>query len=200
MIKTTKKCTNCNLVKNISEFSRYNKTKQWYKTKCKLCINKNKIKYRRTKKGLIDRIYFNQKVHSKRRGHVMPTYSFDEFKQWINNHKNFTKLFNSWVFAEFDKNLIPSVDRVNDYLPYSINNITLTVWSKNNNRGNEDIKNGINNKMSKAIIQKTINNIFISEYYSMMEAYRVTGICNKSISSCCIGNSVTAGGFKWEYA
>ena len=42
--------------------------------------------------------------------------------------------------------LAPSIDRKDDYKPYTFDNIQLTTWQQNKAKGHEDCKNGINNK------------------------------------------------------
>lgn len=52
---------------------------------------------------------------------------------------------------------------------------------------------------SKPIIQYNKNMVIISEYPSLSEASRQTGINTQNISAVCLGKNKTAGGFKWEY-
>lgn len=59
--------------------------------------------------------------------------------------------------------------------------------------------NRINNpKICRSVNQYTLDEAFIAQYPSLMEAYRVTHIRN--IGRCCRGKSHTAGGFIWRYA
>lgn len=46
--------------------------------------------------------------------------------------------------------------------------------------------------------QITMDGKVVSEYCSIREAGRVTGICSHSIYACCNGKRKTAGGYKWE--
>lgn len=52
---------------------------------------------------------------------------------------------------------------------------------------------------SKPVLQYTLDMVFVAEYPSQQEASRQTGICNVSISSCCLGKQKSAGGFIWRY-
>lgn len=52
---------------------------------------------------------------------------------------------------------------------------------------------------SKQVIQFDKNHIKISEYSSMSEAERVTGVSISGIGACCKHKRLTAGGFIWRY-
>jgi hypothetical protein len=60
-------------------------------------------------------------------------------------------------------------------------------------------KFGADNPRSKPVIQydKAWNKI--NEFTNAREAQKITGINYKHISSCCLGNRSTHGGYKWEY-
>lgn len=49
------------------------------------------------------------------------------------------------------------------------------------------------------IIQYDLNDNFIKEWDSALDAFRGTGIWKESIRNCCNGRSKTSGGFKWKY-
>ena len=49
------------------------------------------------------------------------------------------------------------------------------------------------------VVQLDVNGVFISEYISMTDANRETGVSISAISSCCKDKRKTAGGFKWMY-
>lgn len=60
------------------------------------------------------------------------------------------------------------------------------------------IKSGGSNKLSKPVLQIcVITGDIIAEHGSQREAEKTTGIPSSGISSCCGGNRITAGGFKW---
>ncbi len=157
-------------------------------------LKKNK---RRTKIGLIEQIYYNQKIHSKHRGHIPPTYSKQDLIDWCFAQSIFHLLYDNWKRLDFQKQYVPSVDRKDDYIGYTISNIQIMTWSKNKLKGEFDKKNGINNKNNKSVLQFTKSGEFVSEYYSIAKATRDTKILH--ISECCNGKIKTAGGFLWEY-
>lgn len=58
---------------------------------------------------------------------------------------------------------------------------------------------GHTKKYSKAVIQYTLDGDFISEYPSIAECERQTGVPTSNICNCCKGKIKTAGGYKWKY-
>lgn len=59
---------------------------------------------------------------------------------------------------------------------------------------------GINIKTKKKVIQYTMDKKFVSEYPSISDAGRETGVNYKNISSVCNGKRNNAGGYIWEFA
>lgn len=39
----------------------------------------------------------------------------------------------------------------------------------------------------------------IAEYYSTSQASKQTGISHRNIATCCRGERISAGGYKWKY-
>lgn len=198
-IMREKKCKMCNVEKPVSEFHKSKKPKDGLKLECKQCHSIRAKLYSRTKKGLITNIYNHQKLKSKKRGYNLPTYSKQELKDWLFSQNNFHVLFDNWKISGFKKHLIPSVDRINDYQSYTMENIQVMTWEQNNAKGYADIKNGINNKKSKAVTGINIYTGVAVVFYSMREAARQTGINRRSIFRCCQGKQNTAGGYEWDY-
>ncbi len=196
---TSKKCSKCNEIKPLTGFSKAKTCRNGLRSMCKKCSARYDRDYFRTKNGLVSKIYGGQKGSSKSRGHEMPSYTLDELKLWIFSQPTFEKLYLIWLDSGFSKLLCPSCDRLNDYKPYTLSNIKLTSWEENSKKRDLDTKNGINNKISKAVIQLNKDGIYINEYYSISSAYRMTGVCITSISRCCSGYIDLAGGFNWKY-
>lgn len=194
-----KVCPKCKESKLLSQFYKNKNTKDGLKCDCKDCNNIRTKKYLKTIPGLITHIYKDQRSNSKKRNMDLPNYSKTEFKNWILKQPNFDALFKSWVGSGYEKGLKPSVDRIDDYKPYTMSNIRLITWKENNSKYYKDAKAGVNKKALKAVISYNKNNEETTEYYSAAEAARQTGLIRGSITQCCRGKLKTTGGFNWEY-
>jgi len=195
----TKKCTTCGKIKELDEFHKHILGKYGVSSECGICFNKRSKEYRRTKKGLVTRMYGSQVYISKKRGYTIPTHTKKELKDWLFSQKKFHELYDSWKNSGYLTDLSPSCDRIDDYKGYSLSNIQLMTWEENNNKHYEDRKNGINNKRNKAVI--SIHKITMEEeyYYSISQAERETNTFNQDISKCCLGKRKSAGGYYWKF-
>ena len=129
----------------------------------------------------------------------MPTYSKEEFLSWVLKQDNFENIFNTWVISGYKMDLVPSIDRLDDYKGYSIDNIQLMTWIENKQKGYDDVKNGINNKKSRSVFQYSLQNEFIREFKSIrMAARSVNGLHSTIIKNCALKCSY-AYGFIWKY-
>lgn len=200
MIDDMKKCSSCKNAKHVSEFHKRKASKDGLSPVCISCDKIRMSEYRRTKTGVIKEIYRGQKRNSKDRGYDEPSYTLKELTLFIFNQNNFDEIYKLWVDSGYDKNLTPSVDRIDDYKNYSLDNIQLMTWKENAKKSYDDRKNGINNKLNKAVNQLTIDSEFILNYHSISEASRALNISQSNINACCLNKRETAGGFKWEYS
>lgn len=197
-----KTCTNCREIKSVSNFSKDVNREDNLDPWCKKCKSDYKVKYYRTKEGLATQIFVHQRAKSKKREHPLPSYSKVELKNWLFNHKMFSELFSEWRDNNFDKNFTPSVDRLNDYLPYSINNIQLVRWKDNADRFHRDEKLGINRKKLIPVIAVSVNTGKVIEFYSIAQAQRETNIQSTNIVNICKRRRkgyISSGGYYWYY-
>jgi len=193
-----KECSICKIEKDFKEFNKRLASKDNLTSNCKIC---HKWKYR-TKIGLINRIYGNQRANSKSRKHPMPNYNKSELTSWILSCSNFELLYTVWCVSNYQKELTPSVDRIKDSKPYSLDNIQLMTWQENKDKGHKCIRDGIlkhGNKPQKSVIQMDLNGDFIKEFASSHQAERDTGIAQQNIGKTCKGLRNHAGNFKWKY-
>ena len=195
-----KLCNKCNEHKSLSLFSKKRASEDGLQKYCKACVTQFMLDYKRTKNGLIATIYDNQKSNSKQRGNKPPNYKMVELKDWFYLQPNQELLYINWVESGYEKKLRPSVDRLDDSKEYSLSNIQLMTWEQNNKKGNDDRKNGLNNKANKEVVQMDLNGVFIQKFHSSMEASRVTGIYRTGITRCCNGTRKTSGGYTWKYS
>lgn len=116
----------------------------------------------KTEKQVISTIYSKQKANSIVRNHIPPTYSLDELTAWIYEKTNFKYLYGEWIKSGRITGLKPSIDRLNNSLPYSLNNIQMTTWFINHKLGAE-VKR-------KPVLKFTLDGIFVKRYDKMMSA------------------------------
>jgi len=187
-------CTSCKEIKNKQDFSKYYLRKDGLYSICKKC----KLSYRRSKTGLIAQIYGSQQSRSKRKGREYPTYTGMELREWLFSQKKFHLLYDNWKRLDYQKDYVPSVDRIDDNVWYTMSNIQLMTWRENNDKGYMDRKSRKTKHRGKGVKQFTKNGEFIAEYYSIKEANRQTKINMSSIHKVCAKNRNHAGGFLWE--
>ena len=194
-----KKCSKCNKIKNSSSFFREKQNKDWLRGVCKECDYIRHVEYNRTKKWLIRKILNTQKQGNKAKNRNLPTYTISELITWCMSQPCFDKLYNNWVKSWYKKMLIPSIDRLDDYKWYSLDNIQLMTWQKNKDKWHKDRKNWINNKRNKSVSQYTLDMVFIKTYHSMMQAERETWINHANIYRNCIWERKTAWKSIWKF-
>lgn len=194
-------CSMCGICKNKEDFTPDIKKKRgtvrFYR--CKECVSKKSRKYRQTIDGVISTALSRQKQYSKVRRMPPPEYTKQEFVAYLKNNLYFIAIYKGWVASGYDKWLKPSIDRIDDFLPYSFGNIMVVTWKDNFQKQKEDMKHatGTSGLYCKAIFQHTLSGEFVAEFVSIRYAERQTGILG--ISECLRGSNKTAGGYKWEY-
>lgn len=190
-----KVCSKCHTPKQKEEFYKDKRDKSGLTCACKKCTDERKKKYNHTINGLITSIYSRQKAHSKRRGHLPPQYTKQELKVWILNNNKFETLFNNWKSSGFNKNLRPSIDRLEDEIGYNLDNIQLVKWEENYKKNIQSITE----KLSISVYQKNINGKIINIFSSITEASNMTGVKQKNISHTCRGIYTQTNGYVWSY-
>jgi len=196
-----KVCTQCGIAKNKFEFNAHKGRKSGLDDQCRTCVKLYKESYYRSHVGHIAKIYSSQKSSSRRRGNQPPEYTLKELRVWLLSMPEFYDMFDRWVESEYSRWLSPSVDRINDYIGYTMDNIQLMVWQDNYDKGMCDRKRGINNKLNKSVDKCTKNGEYLSTYYSIHQACRENGVKSASnITKCCIGERDSAGGYAWRFA
>jgi len=192
-----KVCSACDKNKSILEYSFDGKN---IRSQCDECLKMFALARTRTKKGLVGRIYNDQKASSKRRGHKPPAYTVEELRQVFRDSPTANKMFKAWVNSGYKKGLRPSIDRLDDSYGYNLGNIQLMTWDENRAKAYADAKSGRMKKCnSKSVVQLTKQGEFITEHHSQAEASRITGVDSASIRRCCLGSAKTAGKFKWKF-
>ena len=192
-MSTTKRCTSCVTVKTIIKFYSYqkkNRIKPTITSTCKDCHLKTCTKNRVKKKAHIGRIYSMQKRSSKKRNHPQPSYSLEELTLFMYDNK-YKKLHKAWKKSNYNKNLTPSVDRLNALKPYTMENIQLITWKENNEKGRGE---GKTKRVCQYLAGKPVN-----EFDSATKAAIHIKGSHQNISLCCRGGTPQAYGYQWEF-
>ena len=123
-----KTCTHCTKTKPLIDFA----IKRGAPSNiCRLCASARAMEYKRSRSGLVTKIYAHQRSHSIARGHTPPPYTNKELLAWTLAQPNFEELYSRWVDSSYAKYKQPSIDRLEDHLPYSFDNIRLVDFRTN---------------------------------------------------------------------
>lgn len=165
-------CKKCKTLKPATEFFKSKDIKTGHDYTCKLC-RKTQAKIKgRTREGVLQNLYYNQRINSKSRNHPYPNYTKLEFIAWGLNQSTFEDIYIAWVNSNFNLYARPSADRLDDYKPYTLDNLQLITWGENKLKFFNDMKAGKNRKATVAIYQYDLDGNFVKEFYSLTQASR----------------------------
>ena len=80
-----------------------------------------------SKIGKLSNLFHNQRLRCKKKGWEAPTYTQAELTEWALAIPKFHQLFDAWESSGFQKHLSPSIDRLDDYKTYSLDNIQVVT-------------------------------------------------------------------------
>lgn len=175
-----KVCVKCNEMKPRSDFFKVDWNKK-FKPHCKKCTSYKKYYDIIPTEVYMRSMYNNQRSSARGRGNEVPTYSFEWFKEFL-IFNGFNEKYQYYLDNNKNKDLAPSVDRINSNISYIEENIQLLTWKENYLKGcREDIKT----KDSKNKVIHYIDNKCII-YNSIVEASKELNLSRKHIYSSCI--------------
>jgi hypothetical protein len=166
-------CKDCQKFLPINDFRLKPSNKDGRETRCRACRNFRYNKQDPLK--VFKQMYYSQVVRSVDRGHPAPAYTLDQFYHWLDAQPNLPALWDAWVASGFSKDLRPSVDRLDDYKPYTFDNIQLITWRENLIKGAHYKKIGLNNKANKPVTAYHLDGTIYKTYHSIIEAARQVG-------------------------
>ena len=180
-----KECSKCKVRKPQDHFYK-GKSKGSFSGKCKDCTKKdvknNRLKvgtgYDFSEKGVIRVLYKTQKRNNKLRGFGDMPYSNVDFTTWLYEN-NYKSLYDTWVLGGNIKNYKPSVDRLDDFVGYTLDNIRLVTWIENKQHQWKDIitGEGTSGERCKSVVQCNLQGNVLREFISYQEIRRVMGYC-----------------------
>ena len=194
-------CKNCEELQDDSNYYVFKKSGR-YRQPCKECYKKEITDYHRSWEGLATKIYSTQRGNSRKRKHEAPNYTLKELRLWLKGNKELKKMHNDWIKSGFDRWLTPSLDRKDDYKPYTLDNIQLMTWKENSDKGLRERIQLINTKHLVGVSQYNLSGELINNFISRTEAAEKTGVCVTSITNSCLNKygflKNFAGGFIWK--
>ena len=203
-----KVCKDCNQTKSYSEFMPKLSNKDGYETRCKPCRN---IRYNKsTPYRVFKKIYNSQITHSVARGHTLPSYTLKELLNWVDTQPHKFDLWNAYVNSNYQNSLRPSIDRLDDSKPYSLDNIQLVTWKENRDKGALHKKIGLIQLNHKPVSAFHKSGEFYKSFISINEALREVGGHGWGITTVANKEKVKDGrgylytpktykGYKWEW-
>ena len=169
-------------------------------------MKKYNREYGQSYKGLVKRIFNHQLRNCLQRNHTPPSYTEEELYEWYVGDTAHLQLHEAWKQSNFDRELVPSIDRLDNDKSYSLDNIELVTWAENKRRAYKAIRaNTLKNPTllqggHKPVVQYDVNKTKVGEFISITAAERATGIDHRPISDACLGKRKSTGGFLWAYA
>lgn len=153
---------------------------------------------KQTLKGYITQAFSSVRYKSKRRGEEYPNFTKDEFVLWM--HENNVHL--KWIeYVDSDYNIDkkPSVDRIDDYNPYTFDNMQLITWKENRLKGVNGKKHHLACSNKQNMKRVKIVDIFgetLQEFDSIKDCAEYLGVHKVSVSRVLCGRRKTIKGFK----
>jgi hypothetical protein len=192
-------CNQCQEDKDVLLFSKNKSQPDGLDFRCKKCESLYRKLYKKTKRGLCLNIHHEQVSSSNDRKHPLPSYTSEELVDWINQQTNFDDLYDAWVLSNYSKWTRPSVDRLDNNKPYTLDNIRLITFKENNDRSHIDASNGEFQEL-KSVDCFDLDSNFICSYKSISEAARQTGMTSGAIHAACNKANRAAKKYLWKYS
>ncbi|AHB79472.1 endonuclease VII [Shigella phage pSb-1] len=162
-------CKDCGETKDLTEFVPKSSCKDGYEVRCRKC---RALRYNKADPVCMFRkTYLTQLTHSIKRGHPPPSYSLEDFYEWLDKQPNIHQLWDDYVASNYAKDYKPSVDRINDHKPYTLDNIQLMSWKENRDKGARSKKEG-NIATAQPVIAYHLDGTFYKEFATTAEAAR----------------------------
>lgn len=133
--------------------------------------------------------------HMRRRHPV--NFSLSDFHRMFLEDPKYLFLFNGWVSSRYNKQLKPSIDRIDSTKDYLVSNIQMLTWAEN--RFKQSALDGKRGRKS-AVLQ-ILGDKVVNRFPSQRHAVRQLGISQSNLSKVLNGKGKTAGGygFVWEH-
>lgn len=182
------------------------KQQKEYREKNKEKISQKTKKYHKTQNGWASQSWNALNCATKKRKHAPPNFTFNEFKTWvfITNGKKFKKLYDKWKKSNYETYSRPSINRLDDYRPYTFKNMELVTWKINLKKSHEcekclKARIKVGKDKGRPIYQYSLKGKFIKEFPSSCKASKILGINKTGILSVCNKKFSKVNNFIWRF-
>ena len=175
-------------------FNKQSTGKQGVRADCKDCLKR----FIRSKHGVINQMYSGCINRTKKKGFTPVSFTKEELEKWVYSCKEFHTLYDKWVLEDYPTALKPSLDRLDDYKGYSLDNIRIVTTNTNVKRYYSDAINGINTKSAKPVEQYSLDGEYIRTFHSLSAAARSVNGIPSNINQVINGTYAQAYGYKWK--
>lgn len=182
-----KQCSVCNQQLPLTNYDMQSTGVMGRRADCKEC----RKRFTRTKEGLIAGLYSTQVAKSRKRGHIPPAYTRDQLSAWLWSQPHAQQLYKSWELSGYMKDTKPSVDRLDDYQPYRLDNIRLIAWGEHKQRYSADAIDGVNTKTCVGVSQYTLDGVLVKTFHSYSDAARSMNGIHSNIRNVACGVTIT---------
>lgn len=189
-----KTCSVCKKNLPLDMFNKQSTGKQGVRADCKDCLKR----FIRSKHGVINQMYSSSISRTKKKGFTPVSFTKEELKKWVYSRKEFHTLYDKWVLEDYPTALKPSLDRLDDYKGYSLDNIRIVTANTNVKRYYSDAINGINTKSAKPVEQYSLDGEYIKTFHSLSAAARSVNGIPSNINQVINGTYAQAYGYKWK--
>ena len=195
-------CKECKEELLTSKFDASPKNKGGFKPLCKKCL---KVYGVSTPKKVLSRIFSNQVINSNRRGHPKPSYTRQQLTDWALNQELFLTLHRVWLTNNCHRKGAPSIDRIDDDLPYTMDNIQIMSWEENSTKANKAIRSGKITYSHKAVSAYLLDGSLFKDFVSTRDAARsIAPNSNETSVASHIGQAAnnqnkTCRGYVWRW-
>lgn len=189
-----KTCSVCKKNLPLDMFNKQSTGKQGVRADCKDCLKR----FIRSKHGVINQMYSSSISRTKKKGFTPVSFTKGELEKWVYSNKEFHTLYDEWVLEDYPTALKPSLDRLDDYKGYSLDNIRIVTANTNVKRYYSDAINGINTKSAKPVEQYSLDGEYIKTFHSLSAAARSVNGIPSNINQVINGTYAQAYGYKWK--
>lgn len=156
---------------------------------------------RKSKENILRRLYTSQKESSKTRNHPQPNYSVEELIDRFIDDEEFNLIFTKFLKRGCVRNEKPSLDWLDDFKPYTLDNLRVTTIRGNELKAFNHRKLGIGTqgKCCKKVAQIDKEGKILNIFPSLSEAARQLGLCRQNINKVCKNERKSAGNFIFKY-